>query len=150
MSKRILVGDPQRDEFKQLLKVHALVEKSAKDAGLPKTLVELVKIRASQLNGCAFCLDMHAKEAVENGEDPRRLFVLSAWRETDLFSEPERAALELAEAMTTLSQTQDVPDAVYDRATAVFTEEQYIAVAWSIAVINTFNRLAVTARKDLP
>ncbi|GAA1982050.1 carboxymuconolactone decarboxylase family protein [Amycolatopsis minnesotensis] len=150
MSKRILVGDPQREDFKQLVKLNAVVEKSAKDAGLPKLLIELVKIRASQLNGCAFCLDMHARDAVKAGEDPRRLFVLSAWRETDLFSEQERAALELAEAMTTLSQTQDVPDEVYDRATAVFTEEQYIAVAWATAVINTFNRLAVTARKDLP
>lgn len=150
MSKRILVGDPQREEFKQLLKLNAVVEKSAKDAGLPKALIELVKIRASQLNGCAFCLDMHSRDAVEAGEDPRRLFVLSAWRETDLFSEQERAALELAEAMTTLSRTQDVPDEIYDRATGVFTEDQYIAVAWAVAVINTFNRLAVTARKDLP
>jgi len=97
-------------------------------------LLHLVKFRASQLNGCAYCLDMHTADAIKQGEDPRRIFLLDAWRETELFTEQERAALELTEVTTRLSQTQDVPDEVYQQATKVFTEAQYQAVAWMIVV----------------
>ncbi|HKN51753.1 MAG TPA: carboxymuconolactone decarboxylase family protein, partial [Amycolatopsis sp.] len=109
-----------------------------------------VKIRASQLNGCAFCLDMHTNDAISIGESPRRLFVLDAWRETELFTEQERAALALTEAMTKLSLSQDVPEDVYEEAIRVFTEAQYRTVAWAIIVINSWNRVAVTSHSALP
>ena len=133
--------------------MHALageVAKAAADAGVDGRLIELVKLRASQLNGCAFCLDMHSTETLKQGEDPRRLHVLAAWRETDLFTEQERAALELTEAVTRLADTNDVPQEVYERATGVFTEAQYQAVMWMIVVINSYNRIAVTSHLKLP
>jgi len=126
------------------------IDKAAANAGVDGLLVELVKMRASQLNGCAYCLDMHSADALERGENPRRLFVLEAWRETDLYTEQERAALALAEAVTRLSATQDVPDDVYERAVGVFTEDQYSAIVWLIMVINGWNRLCVTSHAPLP
>jgi AhpD family alkylhydroperoxidase len=126
------------------------VAKAAAEAGVAEGLLELVKIRASQLNGCAFCLDMHTTDAIRLGEDTRRLFLLDAWRETELFSEQERAALEMTEAITRLSQTQDLPEDVYQRATAAFDEDQYRVVAWMVLVINAFNRLAVPGHSPLP
>ena len=102
------------------------------------------------LSGCAFCLDMHAGDARRLGESERRIYLLGAWRETELFNEQERAALALTDAMTRLAETQDVSDEVYEEATRVFTEEQYRVVAWAITVINALNRLGVTSRKPLP
>lgn len=126
------------------------VTAAAQEAGVDQGLLELVKIRASQLNGCALCLDMHTADAIKLGEDPRRIFLLDAWRETDLYTEEERAALELTEVITRLPQTQDVPDEVYERAVKVFSEAQYQAVLWMTVVINAYNRLAVPARPKLP
>jgi AhpD family alkylhydroperoxidase len=163
MTKRIALGQRVPEIYQAMSNLHAEVEKAAANAGLDQKLLELVKIRASQLNGCAFCLDMHTHDALELGESPRRLFVLDAWRETALnaasagesasagfFTEQERAALALTEAMTKLSQLQDVPDDVYEEATRVFTEEQYRAVAWAIIVINSWNRMAITSHSPLP
>jgi len=126
------------------------VTAAAEEAGVDRGLLELVKIRASQINGCALCLDMHTADAVGYGEDPRRVFLLDAWRETGLFTEEERAALELTEVVTRLPQTQDVPDDVYERAIKVFSEAQYQAVVWMTVVINIYNRLAVPCRPELP
>jgi AhpD family alkylhydroperoxidase len=128
----------------------AEVEKAAANAGLDQKLLELVKTRASQINGCAFCLDMHTHDALALGESPRRLFVLDAWRETDFFTEQERAALALTEAMTRMSEHGDVPDDVYAEATRVFSEEQYRVVAWAVIVINSWNRMAITSHSPLP
>lgn len=150
MTNRIQLSPGIPKAFKSLLAMSGEVAQAATDAGLDPALIELVKIRASQINGCAFCLDMHTTDAVKNGEDPRRLFVLDAWRETELFTEQERAALDLTEAITRLPQTQDVPDDVYERAIKVFNEAQYQAVAWMVAVINFYNRLAVPSRARLP
>lgn len=93
---------------------------------------------------------MHTRDARKLGESERRLFLLNAWWETSLYTEQERAALALIEAMTRLPENQDVPDDVYERATSVFTEDQYVAVAWSVTVINALNRLGVTSRMPLP
>jgi len=93
---------------------------------------------------------MHTADTLKLGEDPRRLNLLAAWRETDLYSEQERSALELTETITRLSDTRDVPDEVYEYATKVFTEAQYQAVVWEIMVINGYNRLAVPGRPALP
>ena len=150
MPKRIQLSDGKSELSRQLLELHRMVEKAAADAGLDQRLIELVKIRASMLNGCAFCLDMHTRDARRLGESERRIYLVGAWWETELYSEQERAALALADAMTRLSQTQDVPDEVYEQAVSVFTEEQYRVVAWAITVINAFNRLSVTSRRALP
>lgn len=136
--------------FKALIAMSSEVTQAGADAGVDPALLELVKIRASQLNGCALCLDMHTTDAVKQGEDPRRIFVLDAWRETDLYTEEERAALELTEAITRLPLTQDVPDEVYERAVKVFNEAQYQAVVWMAVLINTYNRLAIPSRPRLP
>jgi AhpD family alkylhydroperoxidase len=150
MAKRIQLSAGASEPYQHLLGLHRTVEKAAADAGLDQRLLELVKIRASMLNGCAFCLDMHARDARRLGESERRIYLLGAWRETELFNEQERAALALTDAMTRLAETQDVSDEVYQEATRVFTEEQYRVVAWAITVINAFNRLGVTSRKPLP
>jgi AhpD family alkylhydroperoxidase len=127
------------------------VEKAAIEAGLEYKLIELVKIRASQINACALCLDMHTADALKkHGEDIRRLNLLAAWRETDLYTEQERAALELTETITRLAETRDVPDEVYEYATKVLTDPQYQAVVWLVMIINGWNRLAVPARPALP
>ncbi len=149
MTQRIQLSPGIPSAFKALIEMSGEVTKAGADAGVDISLLELVKIRASQLNGCAFCLDMHTTDALAHGEDPRRLFLLDAWRETELFTEEERAALELTEVITRLPQTQDVPDEVYERAVKVFNEAQYRAVAWMIVVINAFNRLAVPSRARL-
>jgi AhpD family alkylhydroperoxidase len=109
------------------------------------SLLELVRARASQLNGCAYCVDMHSRDAREGGESERRLYALPVWRETAFFTDRERAALELAEAATRLTG-QGVPDDVFARAAAQFTEVELAELIWTIAVINAWNRLGATAR----
>ncbi|WP_439377343.1 carboxymuconolactone decarboxylase family protein [Amycolatopsis lexingtonensis] len=149
MTKRIgLGGAPEL--YQAMANLQAEVNKAGANAGLDPKLLELVKTRASQINGCAFCLDMHSRDALELGESPRRLFVLDGWRETDLFTEQEQAALALTEAMTKLSATQTVPDDVYEQAAKVFTEDQYRAVAWEIIAINSWNRMTITSHTPLP
>ncbi|MBT2507374.1 carboxymuconolactone decarboxylase family protein [Streptomyces sp. ISL-98] len=113
--------------------------------GLEYSLQELVKIRASQINGCAMCLDMHTLDAAAAGETHQRMHALNAWRETPFFTERERAALALTEAGTLLANG-GVSDEVYAEAAAHFDENELAALTWLIAIINTFNRLAVTTR----
>ena len=150
MTKRIALGQRVPEIYKAMANLSAEVEKAAANACLDQKLLELVKTRASQINGCAFCLDMHTHDALAMGESPRRLFVLDAWRETDFFTEQERAALALTEAMTRMSEHGDVPDDVYAEATRVFSEEQYRVVAWAVIVINSWNRMAITSHSPLP
>ena len=107
----------------------------------------LIEIRASQINGCAFCLDMHWKDAVAAGETEERLYMLSAWRESPLYNERERAALELCEAMTEIARS-GVPDEVWERAAAAFNSEELGQVVFAVAVINTWNRLQITTRVE--
>lgn len=150
MTKRIQLTPSLPDAYTQLSGLQTIVEKAAANAGLDQRLIELVKIRASMLNGCAFCIDKHSRDARKLGESERRLVLLSAWWETDLYTEQERAALALTDAMTRLPENQDVPDEVYEQATSMFTDEQYVAVAWAVTVINALNRLGVTSRVPLP
>jgi AhpD family alkylhydroperoxidase len=150
MTKRIQISNAIPAAFKAFRAASMEVEKAALTAGLDQKLLGLVKIRASQLNACAYCLDKHTADTLKLGEDPRRLNLLAAWRETDLYSEQERSALDLTETITRLSDTRDVPDEVYEYATKVFTEAQYQAVVWEIMVINGYNRLAVPGRPALP
>lgn len=120
---------------------HALEALTA-GAELDSRLGELVRIRASQLNGCAFCVDMHCVDAQGAGEDDRRIFAVAAWRESPFFDERERAALALTEAMTRLGDG-GVPDAVYARAAELFGEDELARLMGAIIVINAWNRVAV-------
>ncbi len=107
------------------------------------TLYELIKLRASMINGCAFCIDMHSTDALQAGETPARLFGLAAWWETPLYTQAERAALALTDAVTKFGE-HGVPDDVYDAALAEFGEEGVLYVVAAIAMINTWNRFAIT------
>jgi len=113
--------------------------------GLDRRLLELVKIRASQMNGCAYCLDMHTKEARLAGETEQRIYAMSAWRETPFFTDRERAALEWTEAVTRVGDTH-VPDHVYDHVRQHFDESDLVALTFAVVVINAWNRLAVSFR----
>jgi AhpD family alkylhydroperoxidase len=108
-------------------------------------LSELIKIRASQMNGCAYCIDMHTKDARLSGETEQRIYSLNAWRETSFFSERERAALEWTEAVTRVGDTH-VPDEIYQRVAAHFDEQEMVALTFAVVVINGWNRLAVSFR----
>lgn len=126
------------------------LESYMRSSGFDRQLYELVKIRASQLNGCAYCLDMHTRDARAGGEDQRRLDVLSAWREApDLFTERERAALAFTEA-TTLVANGGVPDAVWSELTSCFRPQEVVHLLMAIATINVWNRLAIATRQTLP
>lgn len=125
--------------------LHAAAVSAARDAKVEPEILELIRIRASQINGCAFCLDMHTKDARARGETEQRIYALSAWRETPFFNDRERAALALAEAVTSVNDGH-VPDDVYAAAAAVFDEEQLAALIWAATVINAYNRIAIATR----
>jgi AhpD family alkylhydroperoxidase len=112
--------------------------------GLEHRLLELVKIRASQLNGCAFCLDMHTQDARAAGETEQRIYALNAWRETPFFTDRERAALAWAEAVTLV--TGGVPDSVYEEVRRQFNEKELADLTWAVVVINAWNRIAISFR----
>ncbi len=109
------------------------------------SLIELVKMRASQINGCAYCLDMHSKDARAAGETEQRLYALNAWRETPFFTDRERAALEWTEALTLVAEDH-VPDEVYEEARKHFAEEELVNLSMAIVSINGWNRLAIAFR----
>ena len=129
----------------QLYKAMSALDKAAAATSLEGSLKELVKARASQLNGCAYCVDMHSADARKGGEDDRRLLLLPVWREAPFFTARERAALALAEAMTRLAGNE-VSDAVFTTAAEHFTEVELAELIWVITVINAWNRLGATAR----
>ena len=114
-------------------------------SGLEPALLELVRMRASQINGCAFCLDMHSKDARANGETEQRLYALNAWRETPFYTDRERAALAWTEAVTLVSQ-EHVPDSVYEETRQHFSEEELVNLTLAVATINMWNRLAISFR----
>ena len=121
------------------------LEKQVHKAGLDGKLLDLVRMRSSQINGCAYCLDMHSKDARANGETEQRLYGLEAWRETPYYSARERAALEWTEALTLVSTTH-VPDEVYDRVRQQFSEDELAHLSLAVVAINGWNRLNVAAR----
>jgi AhpD family alkylhydroperoxidase len=121
------------------------IAEAVKASGLDVKIFELVKVRASQMNGCAFCLNMHVEEARQAGETDQRLHVLAAWRESPLFTERERAALAWTEALTRLDQGH-VPDAVYEEARAAFDEGELAQLTSAIVMINAWNRISVAYR----
>jgi AhpD family alkylhydroperoxidase len=127
--------------------LHAMLglEKQVSKGGLDSTLLNLVRMRASQINGCAYCLDMHSKDARAAGETEQRLYGLNAWRETPYYSARERAALEWTEALTLVTEGH-VPDEVYERVRQEFAEDELAHLSLAIVAINGWNRLNVAAR----
>jgi AhpD family alkylhydroperoxidase len=121
------------------------LEHYVKKSGLEPSLLELVKMRASQVNGCAFCLDMHSKDARARGETEQRLYLLNAWRESPFYTDRERAALEWTEAVTLIAN-EHVPDDVYERARRQFSEEELVNLTMAVVAINGWNRLAISFR----
>jgi len=114
------------------------------NCGLEHGLLELVKIRASQINGCAYCLDMHTQDARADGETERRIYALNAWRETPFFTDRERAALAWTEAVTQI--TGGVSDALYEEARGQFSEKELVDLTWAVITINGWNRAAISFR----
>jgi AhpD family alkylhydroperoxidase len=121
------------------------LERQIRQSTLEPRLLDLVRMRASQLNRCAFCLDMHSKDARADGETEQRLYGLEAWREAPYYSERERAALEWTEALTLVAD-EGVPDQVYERARAQFSEDELVHLSLAVVAINGWNRLNVAAR----
>lgn len=140
--------DPERlsinDVAPKLQQAYIHLETTVR-AAVDHTLYELIKTRASQVNGCAFCVDMHTKDARVAGETEQRLYLLSAWQEAPIYTERERAALALTEAVTLVSQTH-VPDDVWNRSAAVFSPEELAGVLMAIVTINGWNRMAISSR----
>jgi len=134
-----LARDPKF--FQRLLAVEAAVHAG----GLDAKLLHLVKLRASQINGCAYCIDMHTKDARADGETEQRLYMVDAWREAPFYSDRERAALEWTESVTLVATTR-VPDAAYETVRAHFSEEEIKTLTLAIVMINTWNRLNVAFR----
>ncbi|MCY1283058.1 Carboxymuconolactone decarboxylase family protein [compost metagenome] len=126
----------------QAMKAMLGLEKAAAESVLPRTLRELVRIRASQINGCAYCVDMHTTDAVNEGESLRRLMAVSTWKETPFFDERERAALLWTETLT-LVATRHAPDEIYDQVALVFTAQELAELTFVIAAINAWNRFGV-------
>jgi AhpD family alkylhydroperoxidase len=123
------------------------LERYVRESGLESSLLELVKVRASQINGCAYCLDMHWKDARAKGESEQRLYSLNAWRETSFYSERERAALAWTESLTLVSENH-VPDELYEQVRPHFSEEELVNLSLAIVTINGWNRLAIGFRTE--
>jgi AhpD family alkylhydroperoxidase len=121
------------------------MEKYIATCGLDHKLIHLIKMRASQINGCAFCIDMHSKDARAIGETEQRLYELNAWRETPFYSDAERAALEWTESLTLVSENH-VPDEVYEKVRKHFSEKEIVDLTLIVGTINLWNRLAISVR----
>lgn len=144
MKQRIDIIATQPEAYKAM----SALESYLKNSALSAIHKELIKIRASQINGCAFCINMHTADARKAGETEQRIYLLNAWRETDLFTEEEKAILALTEEVTLIQN--HVSDATYERAAALFDETYLSQIIMAIVTINAWNRLAITGRKALP
>ncbi|MFF2572231.1 carboxymuconolactone decarboxylase family protein [Streptomyces sp. NPDC058084] len=142
---RIYLDKQSPAAYQALVKTADTVRATAAEAGLGRILVELVNLRVSQLNGCAFCLDVHTRAALRAGETTRRLGVLAAWRDTGLFTARERAALALAEA-TTHPADALAQERAYEEAREVFGDDELSAVIWVAITINAFNRVSILSK----
>lgn len=143
MKKRIDIISTQPEAYKAM----SALEDYIRASKLTPIHKELIKIRASQINGCAFCINMHTKDARKAGETEQRIYLLNAWRETDLFSEEEKAILALTEEVTNIQK--HVSDETYQKAAGLFDETYLAQIIMAIVTINSWNRLAITAQKPL-
>jgi AhpD family alkylhydroperoxidase len=141
MESRMDIGKMEPNAFKAMMELENYIE----GTDIDKTLLELIKIRASQINGCAFCIDMHTKDARKHGETEQRIYALNAWRETPFFTSEERAVLSLTESVTFISEDH-VPDEIYEEASRYFDQKQLAQIIMAIITINAWNRLAITTR----
>ena len=132
----------------QAVKAMNELENFVNKSGLEKSLLDLIKLRASQINGCAFCVDIHCAEARKNGESERRINAVVVWRDVSFFTDRERAALAWTEAVTLLSETH-APDDVYNEVTIFFNEKETVDLTLAIITINGWNRLAVSFRRPI-
>ncbi|WP_433476001.1 carboxymuconolactone decarboxylase family protein [Spirillospora sp. CA-142024] len=143
MQARMNVLKPAADGYKAMLALEAYINAS----GVPHRLLDLIRLRVSQINGCAYCVNMHARDAKKAGETDERLWSVAAWRESPFYTDEERAALALAEAATRISDNPDgVPDDVWNDAADHYDEESLAALVMTIAAINAWNRINVTLR----
>ncbi len=124
------------------------LEHYVKNCGLEVSLIELVKIRASQVNGCAYCIDRHTKDARAAGESEQRIYLLSTWREAPFYTERECAALEWTEALTLIANDH-VPDEIYQRVKLHFTDEELVNLTLAVVTINAWNRLVISFRSEV-
>jgi AhpD family alkylhydroperoxidase len=143
MKPRIDIGKVSRHAYQAMMGL----EKYLHESGVPEGLLHLLKLRASQMNGCAYCIDMHWKDARAVGESDQRLYGLDAWREAPYYTDRERAALEWVEALTDI-QDGHVADAVFERARAQFSEKELVDLAMVAVAINGWNRLAIAFRSE--
>lgn len=143
MTQRLAYGKAAPGAMRAMNGLQSYVD----DCGLEHALLELVKLRASQINGCAYCVDMHTKDARALGETEQRLYCLSVWRECSFYSERERAALEWTEALTLISETH-VPDEIYDAVRPHFTEKELADLTLAVVLINGWNRFAISFRSE--
>ena len=140
--------EPRLDAMKAAPKAyHAMygLESYVRQSGLEPSLLELVKMRSSQLNQCAYCIDMHSKDARAHGETEQRLYALSAWRETPFFTERERAALAWTEAVTLVGESH-VPDEIFEATRGQFSDEELVNLTMAVVTINAWNRLSIAFR----
>jgi AhpD family alkylhydroperoxidase len=142
---RVYIDKQNPHVYRAQIQVAKAVRKAAKDAGLGRTLVELVNIRISQINGCAYCLDVHVRDALAGGETTQRIAVLPAWRDTTLFTAKERAALTIAESITTLPDAR-TQDRDYAEACRHLSAQEISTVSWVAITMNAFNRLSIVSR----
>ncbi len=141
MSKRVLIKEIEPGAYKAMM----ALEDYTKTTQVNPKLKELIKIRASQINGCAYCIDMHTEDALKLGESERRIFALSAWKESHLFSEEERVVLQLTEEMTSIS-VHGVTDDTYNRMVSCYGEKVTAQIMMHIVLINSWNRIAVSTK----
>jgi AhpD family alkylhydroperoxidase len=144
-NQHVLIDKQSPDAYRAAVGVATAVNAAAKEAGLSRTLVELINVRTSQINGCATCLEVHYRKAAEAGVTPKQLATVSQWRETELFDAREQAALRLAEITTALPD-HDTSEREYARARAVLTDDEISAVIWIAIAINAFNRVSILSR----
>jgi AhpD family alkylhydroperoxidase len=146
MKQRLNLMENAQGALQAMLGLSGYVAKS----GLEKNLLQLVEFRVSQINGCAYCLDMHSKDFRAGGDTEQRLYLLAAWRESPFYSERERAALEWAESLTLLEEGGDrrAPDDVFERARKQFSEQELIDLTMAVVAINGFNRLNIAFRNE--
>ncbi|MBA2679415.1 MAG: carboxymuconolactone decarboxylase family protein [Ktedonobacteraceae bacterium] len=143
MSVRISYAKASPDAYRAMLALEKVVDQN----GLEVSLLDLIKLRASQMNGCAYCIDMHWKDAQARGESGQRLYSLDAWRETTFYTERERAALAWTEAVTLIAATH-VPDEIYNQAIQHFSEQELVNLTLAIIAINGWNRLLISFRAE--
>lgn len=145
MSERVNIGKAAPELYQTVIGLDSLAADTAASAGISEGFAHLLRLRASQINQCAFCVRLHTRDALVSGESPDRVSVLPAWRETSYFNAKERAALELMEAITLISDGQ-VPDSVYEHAASNLSSNEITAVEWLSVVINAWNRIAISSR----